>query len=205
MAKRSPMHTRKSFVSVKGEASRSAKPDTVAVRFEFLEPLVEGQADRVVRSSLDVDFTSFPETIRQCAAFYGLSQKLGDAYASMDKLRETLDMADDYDSVIAETVVSDLVEDFMAGAWVAESEGNSAGAGVKTLREAIIAARNDAGLGAPDELDLKLQNEDYRKGARSNVKVAAHIRRIEQERAAVRAARAAIEAEAADDAGLDDL
>lgn len=202
---RAPMHTRKSFVNADGETSRSAKPDTTALRFEFLNPPKDGEDARTVASVLNVTLDNIPDNVRHCAMFYGLSQKLGDSYSGAAKMAEALDMVGQYESAIAKVIVTDTLDDFANGVWVEERESASGTGNVTILLEAITKAFADAGKEAPADLKAKLADADYRKKARELPAVAAHVRAIELERAQARAKAAKAAAKQAGDAGLEGL
>ena len=192
MAKRAPIHTRKSFVDAEGNASRSAKPTSTILRFEFLAAPVEDQ-ERTVAETQDIELASIPDTVQHCAFAYGLSQKLGDSYSGAAAEAKDRGMEGEYTSAVAAVIMNETLEDIMAGVWVEEREGKGA-ATVTILRQAIVAAFEKAGKPLPDGLDTKLADADYRKKAASLPAVDAEVQAIKLERQKARQKDAAAKA-----------
>ena len=178
----------KTYTYSDGDTGRSAKPGCMALTLTF------GEGDDAPK--IVVDASKFSDEVRHCATYHGLSQKIGDSYASLK------DDDSRYEAASA------MVEHLMTGVWVAEGEG--AGPRITLLVEAIMRAAKVAGKKA-DEAAIAAKCSDketgkaYREGALKNAQVAAQYEQIKAERAAERAAKKAEAAKQAADKGLGDL
>lgn len=165
---------KKSYFLQDGTETRSASPEAVRLSFAF------SNGDR-----LDVDPSKLSESVRYCAMFHGLAQKIGDSYAGSKTPDEASEEA------------SALLERLEAGEWIAERE--SAGPRISLILAAIVKARVDAGKPFSDaevaERAEKLKTDKtYRESAMANKLVAAAYAAIQAERAAERARKAQADA-----------
>lgn len=165
---------KKSYFLQDGTEVRSATPEAVRLSFAF------ANGDK-----LDCDPSKLSESVRYCAMFHGLAQKIGDSYAGSKTADEASEEA------------SSLWERLEAGEWIAERE--SAGPRISLILAAIVKARADAGKPFTDvevtERTEKLKTDKtYRESAMANPAVKAAYAAIQAERAAERAKKAAEEA-----------
>lgn len=108
---------RKWYINANGERAKSASPDAVALVWEFANA-----------ESRTVKLSDFNQTVLQCAAWHGLSQKLGDKYAGKTA-EEAVELFDEQ----LEAMAGD------AGRWLKERE--SAGPRVGVIAEALHRVR----------------------------------------------------------------
>lgn len=165
---------RKSYFLKDGTEVRSATSEAVRLQFTF------ANGDK-----LDVDPTRLSESVRYCAMFHGLAQKIGDSYAGSKTPDEASEEA------------SSLFERLEAGEWIAERE--SAGPRISLILAAVVKARADAGKPFTDveqaERGERLKTDKaYRDSVMANGAVKAAYAAIQAQRAAERAAKAAAEA-----------
>lgn len=170
---------KKAYV-VDGNDQRSAHANAAELRFDFTNgETIHGQ------------LADMPEHVRVCLAWFGLSEKVGNAYA------KSTDADDAHDKAVA------MYEALKAGIFVAE--GKSAGPRISMLAEAIYNAKVNAGQEADMEsIAGKLkENEDARKNALNNPAINAEFEALKAKRAAERAekARAAATGEGGGDLG----
>lgn len=156
-----------------GTEARSATMAAKALVFRF--------ADDTTKT---VRLGDFAETVVMAAAWHGIAQKLGDAYAGAANVEEA--------KVRFQAVYEQLTE----GDWVSESRGGGGG------QASLLASAVAEALGQPLEdvqKTLAGMDKDTRKSIRNHKDVKPVLARMEAERAAARAAKAAKEAESADD------
>ena len=168
---------KKFYIAANGDESRSASADAQVLRFAFSDG-----------TNLEVDPAKLPESIRRCAMFHGLAQKIGDSYAATKSVEEA-----------AENAMA-LYERLEAGEWVGERE--SAGPRISLVLLAIVRVKEQAGQPLDEagiaERAAKLKaDKAFRDGAMANPAVKAAFAAIQAERAAERAAEAAKAAGAA--------
>lgn len=165
---------KKSYFLSDGTEVRSAQPEAVRLTFAFANG-----------GKLDVDPSKLSESVRYCAMFHGLAQKIGDSYAGSKTADE------------AEEEASSLWERLEAGEWIAERE--AAGPRISLILAAIVKARADAGKPFSEEEQAeraeKLKTDKaYRESCMANAAVKAAYAAIQAERAAEKAKKAAAEA-----------
>ena len=169
----------KSYLYSDGESGRHAKPGTEVLVFKF----ADGETYEVRGSDL-------PPAIMEAAAYHGLSQKLGDSYAGAKG-----NIADARDAF--ETVLERLTN----GDWVTVGEGP--GTRPSMVADAVKAALEELGETVDEDryagIMEKVKGKDGREGALKNALVTKHYERIKAERAAEKAAKAAKNAEGADE------
>lgn len=205
---------RKVYRNADGSRSRSAKAGWQALVFEFLAPNKDDKGNLVVLETVEFAKGAIPTEMFECAAGHGLSQKLGDTIASLvDKAKkaEPPVVADPERGLVdfAMELIQDAWDNIVQGVWVSEREGSSGAANVTILLEAIVAAFKDGGKVLTEEeiaaQRAKLADEDHRTKAREVPAVAAHVARIQAERAAERAKAARAKAKEAGASGMDVL
>ena len=108
----------KKFLAGDGSTSAHASPAAVALVISF----ANGQ-------DLTIEPRMFNETVRQCFALHGMSQKFGDSYAGVG----TADAAYDACATLVEAMSGD------DGSWL--QNGESAGPRVSMLAEAVARAK----------------------------------------------------------------
>lgn len=142
-------------------------------------------------ASSEVAIASLPQNIVQMLALHGLSQKLGDSYASVKG-----------DVNAAKAKFEAVLKQLMAGEWKQAREGGEGGTKVTELAEAIARFKS-----APIEKAnavVAQATDDQIKVWKGNAKIKAIIAQIRAEKAAARAAEAdAKAAEAGGDAAVD--
>jgi hypothetical protein len=186
---------------------------TAPAKVENAQSRVFGEAEVCVfcftnGETRPVEFDGFNADVRRGFLLYGISQKLGDAYALNEKQVAAAE-ADGMSKVEKAVEEFDsMLETLLSGAWAVES---TAGPRVSLVLEAWERAAVEAGLSG-DALVTKraavetgLRNgdaavgdgsaKDYKTYVLSNKKVAAAHEAIKAERAAERAAKAAAAAE----------
>jgi hypothetical protein len=139
-----------------------------------------------------VDPAKFNDFTRTAAMYHGLSQKLGDAYASSKDADEAWEKFES------------LREQLEAGNWLAERE--SAGPRISLVVKAIVAAKAKAGVTVTEEEVAAKYNEmdkERQKTVLQDPRINAEYQRIRAEQAAERAAKAAEAANAAAEAGTE--
>lgn len=207
-------HVRK--VYVKGdETKRSAFEGWEVLRFEMLAPEKDAEGNPVVIDTFDVSRGEVPQSIADCAFGHGISQKLGDNLAGIDKKVSAegselpgYDAQRGYANAIR-ALLEDQMEDLRNGIWVSEAEGGAGGGNVTILLEAVKAAFAKGGTELSDEqiaaFKTALADKEQAKAVKSNPAIAAEIARINKERADARAKEAAKRAKDAGAGGLADL
>lgn len=177
MAERTPVAT-KVFLNAEGEESRHASPEAVALRFAFANG-----------TSHDIALTDLPSNIIDAAAWHGISQKLGDAYAGAKG-----------DADEAVEAFETLIERLKLGEWVKAREGG--GPRPSMVVDAIVAALQDNGEEVDDArraaIMAKVKGPEARKGALANPVINAHYERLKLEAAKDRAKKAADKAKGAE-------
>ena len=159
----------------------------------------------------------FSEEVRNCFTLYGISQKLGDAYA-LNAAEVATAAAEGKSKVEAAVDAFDAMLENLTSGWIAESKAS--GPRVGDVLEAWERVAREAGM--PDEARAQKKEsvqallkagdanvgdgtpKAYREYVTGNKKIAAAIAAIKAERATARAAAAAEKAGAAP-AGEDDL
>jgi len=192
------------YVYADGSEGRSAKPDAKALRFEFLAPEKDAEDNAVVLETRTIDLEEFAREhagMQHCSSAHGLRQKLGDNLAGIagKAAKEEVD-ADPVRGFVdfALEIFDDSWDNILNDVWVAEGEGSSGGSNVTILLTAISRVLEAHGKEfTVEELRKKLQDADYRTKAKANPAVALEVRKIEQERAAARLAKAEEKAAAA--------
>ena len=158
------------FVTPSGVVKHAA-PDVTELNMVF----TSGDTLRVALGDL-------PESIVSAAAWHGISQKIGDAFASAKG-----------DAGAAFESASALLEVLASGDWV--QKGESAGPAPTMILEAIIRGIEATGEVVDDARRVgiveKLKDKATRKGALENPAIAAHYETIRAERAQAKAADAA--------------
>lgn len=217
-------HVRKMYV--KGdEVKRSAFPGWEILRFEMVAP-EKVNDDFVTVDTYDVRKADIVEAIADCAMGHGLSQKLGDNLAGIDKKvaadnseLPAFDPKTGYAAAIR-ALLEEQMEDLRNGIWVSEAEGGGGG-NITILLEAIVAAFKAEGQELTEEqvgtFKTQLQNgmttkdgveldgKGYQKVLKSSPAIAAQIARINKERADARAKEAQKRAKEAGASNLADL
>lgn len=159
------------YVSPSGE-SRNANPDSTALNFKFANG-----------KTMSFAIAKFPVNVQKCFAWHGLSQKIGDSFASA---KGNIDEAIEN--------VEALVEVLMAGTWVEKGEG--VGAAPSLVLEAVIRALKAEGQVVDDARVAKaaetLKIKEKREGALKDPKIAAAYAAIRAERAVAKAKEAAV-------------
>lgn len=202
-------HMRKVYTYEDGSTGQSAKPGWTKLTFNLYGSEKDENDKPIVVDSFDVSKADLPDAIKDCAIGHGVSQKMGDDQAGIATKAKAENVEPDPKTGYAGFIkgrLSDMMDNFANGVWVAEGEGSSGGGNVTILFEAIVSAFGDAGQELTDEqkatVRAKLQDEDYRKSARARPDVGMHVARITAERAAERAKAAR---KAAKDAGTSDM
>lgn len=161
---------KKVYVDANGEETRSVTPDTVELQFRF----ENGNTHK--RKPSD-----YPKEIEHCLAFFGVSEKDGNAYAGSKG-----------DPDVAEELFLSMDEQLMGGTWVEKAE---AGPRPSLIADAIIAALVSAGQKVDDTrataIREKVKDKDTREGALKDPVIKAEYEAIKAKRAAERAKDAA--------------
>ena len=133
---------------------------------------------------LSQEFNKLPETVQRQLGLHGLSQKIGDSYASISDLEESI-----------ETALS-VQERLQLGDWVKAREG--AGPRPTMVVDAVVAALIADGQDVSDERKAKivtvLSDKDERKAALKDPVIEAQYEGIRAAAAAKRAKEAKAEA-----------
>lgn len=160
---------KRAYVMPDGEKQRSASKDAEALTFEFSNG-----------HELTVHLADFPEEVQVCAAWHGLNQKIGDAFAGAKG---------DADEAVSDA--EDMISALKSGRWVAERE--KAGPRVGMVAQAIYNAKTNAGMEADlDSITEKLQsNDEARKAALNDPRIKAEYEALKAEAAQERAKKAA--------------
>ena len=128
-----------------------------------------------------VKLSDFSEEMQTCFGWYGLSQKLGDAFAGVKG--DVTDGIEEFDS---------MMEQILAGTWVTEA---TAGIRPSMVCDAIVAALEANGETVNDErrdaIREKIKDPEKRKGATADPAVKAQLEKIKADRAVTRAKEAA--------------
>lgn len=128
-------------------------------------------------ASSEVQIDSLPSNIVRMLALHGLSQKLGDSYASVKG--DVAEAKKRYEAVLTQ---------LQAGEWKQAREGGEGGAKVTELAEAIARFKN-APIEKANAVVAKATDEQV-KAWKANAKIKAIIAQIRAEKAAARAAEA---------------
>lgn len=132
----------------------------------------------------DVELESLPSNIVTLLALHGLSQKLGDSYASVKG-----------DVAAAKTKFEAVLTQLQSGEWKKARESGEGGAKVTELAEAIAQFKG-AALEKANAVVAKASPEQIKQW-RANAKIKAIIAQIRAKKAAERAAKADQQAEGA--------
>ena len=166
-----------SYINSAGEESRSAKPDTVALRFSFEDG-----------GSFNFDILAASDDIKLCAMAHGFNQKLRDSFAGKkgDDARKEL-----------ETVASNL----LGGFWTKPTKsGDGSSTNMTILVQAIVRGLEEEGQTVDESriasIKAKLAAMEDTKPVMSKPAIAKHYKAIVAENAAKRAAEAATKADA---------
>lgn len=148
-------------------------------------------------ASSEVNIDTLPSNIVRNLAMHGLSQKLGDSYASVKG-----------DVAAAKAKFEAVLKQLMSGEWKQAREAGEGGTKVTELAEAIARFKN-APIEKANAVVAQASDEQV-KTWKANAKIKAIIAQIRAEKAAARAAEAEAKAgagqtEAAVDDGLDAL
>jgi hypothetical protein len=163
------MYVTASDTEGKGQRSVPNEAETVdRLEFRF--------ADGTVQT---IKTSDFPANVILAATWHGLSQKIGDSYASSKDVTECA------------TKASERIADLKDGNWITEAEGGAARPTL--LAEAIVRATADSAN--PISLEQATEvvsgwDTDTRKEAQSDPSVAAALATIKAERAAEAAKKA---------------
>lgn len=198
MATKKNRIARKVYVYDDGTTGRSAKPNWQKLKFEFLAPKAEGEAEARVVNTLEVTADMIPEAMQHAAMGHGLSQKCGDAYADIVKKAKALGETEDKETGwahLAKSLAQDVLDNIVNGVWVAEGEGSSGAGNVTILFEALVRAFQAEGVEPSEEQLAKirqnLQDEKTREAVKARADVHRFVAEIQAERAAARAKAAA--------------
>ena len=163
-------HVKKEYVYADGTTGRSWKTGATVLRFTFLDT-----GDIEERRPQD-----YPDEMLPALAFFGISEKLGNAYANAKNKDESR-----YE------MFASMDEQIMGGTWVAEGEG--AGPQISLIVAAIVAAKAKAGI----ELSVAVVTEKYKaldkagqKDIREEEAVAVEFRKIKLAKEAERLEKA---------------
>ncbi len=158
---------KKVFLDDKGEEFRSATENVAGLEFRF----TNGNTHKV---RLD----EHTDAIVKCFAWYGASQKYGDAYS-----------ASKGDSDLAEELFLSMQEQLTAGTWVIKGEG--VGARPSMVADAIVAAILATGGEVDDDRKAaiadKVKDKDIRKAALKDPSIAAEYDALRAKKAAEKA------------------
>lgn len=151
------------------EGKRSWFDGATALEFRFANDVTEA-----------VNPNDFSDDMKIAFMFFGVSEKLGNAYAGAK------DPDDAYEKFMA------LKEQIESGNWVSEREG--AGPRISLVVKAIVAAKAKAGVETTEE-EVAAKYQELSKEQRSTIledkRINAEYQRIRAEQAAERAAKAA--------------
>lgn len=178
MAKAKTSVCTREYFNADGEKTRGARPDTVRAVMTFSNG-----------ESIELDPTKVGDGCRNALLFHGLTAKVGDKFAGKGGDVEAAHEA-------AAAMYEQLCEDI----WV--KEGEKAGPRIGLLVEAIVAAKEKAGMEADaDAITANLKaNPELRKSALANPAIDAEYKRIQAERAAAKAKEAAKAAKSSEEA-----
>lgn len=154
------------YITPDGE-SRNAQANTKELQFRFAD-----------NSVLSLVLDKFPENIRHCLAWHGLSQKIGDSFAAAKG-----------DVAAAFETASATLEVLLGGTWI--EQGDSVGAAPSLIVEAIVRALTNSGEVVDETRENaireKAKDKTVREGALKDPQIAAAYAAIKAERAADRA------------------
>lgn len=180
-----PVETKKgsvSYINPTGESSRSAKPDSVILRFAFEDGV-----------SVDFDIRDTSDEIKLCAMAHGFNQKLRDSFAGKkgDDARKEL-----------QTVADNL----LGGFWTKPSKsGDGASTNMTILVEAIVRGLEEEGETVSAErlasIKAKLADMEDTKPVMQKPAIAKHYKAIVAERAVAKAKAASDAASGEDNVG----
>lgn len=160
------------YINASGEESRSAKPDSVLLRFTFEDG-----------GSFDFDMAATSEDIKLCAMAHGFNQKLRDSFAGKkgEDARKEL-----------ETVAANL----LGGFWTKPGKGgDGTSTNMTILVEAIVRGLEEEGETVSADrlasIKSKLAAMEDTKPVMQKPAIAKHYKAIVAERAAAKAAAAA--------------
>ncbi len=163
-----------------GETGAHAKPDAVSLAFNF------SGGESVIVTPGD-----FPKEVQTCLMYFGISEKLGNAYAgAAKKAKETGEEV----SAVAFDLFEALRERLVLGEWIAEREAG--GPRIGQLVQAVINCK--ARLGEVIEYAAVaeiLKDKEIREMVEKDPVVVAEVASIRATAAAERAATAATAAE----------
>ena len=129
-----------------------------------------------------VKLDAFPDNIKTCLQWFGVSEKLGNAYAGAKG-----------DSDVAEENFLSMLEQLTGGTWVEKSDG--VGPRPSLIADAIIAALTDKGEKVDDKrkesIREKVKDKATREGALKDPAIKAHFEQAKADRAMERAQAAA--------------
>ncbi len=163
-----------------GETGSHAKPDAVSLTFGFSGG-----------ESVTIERNTFPAEIATCLYWFGVSEKLGNAYAgAAKKAKETGEEV----SAVAFDLFEALRERLVLGEWIAEREAG--GPRIGQLVQAIVNCKGRLGetveFAAVAEI---LKDKEIREMVEKDPVVIAEVAAIRAKAAAERAAQAAAAAE----------
>lgn len=165
------------YINAEGDASRSASPSTVILRFSFDDG-----------ATVDFDIRETSNDIKLCAMAHGFNQKLRDSFAGKkgEDARKEL-----------ETVAANL----LGGFWTKPSKsGDGSSTNMTILVEAIVRGLEEEGQTVDADrlasIKAKLASMEDTKPVMQKPAIAKHYKAIVAERAAKKAAEAATAADA---------
>lgn len=172
----------KVFIDGDGNESRHASPAATVLRFAFTNGV-----------SHDVSLSDLPDNVRDAAAWHGISQKLGDSYASAKG---------DADEAVES--FETLIERLKEGEWVKAREGGARPSLVRDAVAALLVAKGEE----VDEARLKaiaekIKGKENREAALANPAIKAEYEKLKAKAAADRAKKAAEAAKGADEEATD--
>lgn len=202
-------HVRKFFRGEDGVEKRSAFEGWAELVFQLVKPTKDAEGNFVPLEEIVVKPADVPEAMQYCAVGYGLSQKIGDSYASLAKMAKDEGITPDEKTGLtglAKQIIEDELAALKNGIWVAESEGGSGGSNTTILLEAIMRAHAEAGDEfTPErkaETAKKLADKETRDKARKVPQYIAAEAAIKSERAEARRKAAAEAAKKAEPGSL---
>ena len=210
------MRIRRKYTYADGNTGSSAKAGVLSLTMECLgTPKEDANGKRVypVVHEVVVTLADFPAEVIEAATWHGLSQKLGDANASVAKIAKDEQIKDDPERALADltqSTILEMIEDLKNGFWVTESEGGSGDGSTTMLLEAIVNVLTKAGAEPDAEKLVKIKtaiaDTDQAKAFRARPDIAAELAQIKAERAAARAKAAKAKAkEQTPETSLSDL
>ena len=184
-------HLRKRYGYEAQTTVRSEKRKCPARVFVLISQVKNSDDELVVLDTVRVERDDFTDEMIDCAVGHGFMQKIGDDMAGIDKKALTDGIAFDAKTGFSDYIadrIADMLENFGANVWVAEGEGATGGSNITILSQAIFATFAAAEQELDDEAKpnvmVRLQDEDYRKNAKSSPDIAHHVARITPQPAA---------------------